>query len=82
MGIGPYFQAELRVAREHQFSEDAGDYLPAAGIPPLNLFDAVTSDLSDCFTNTPDYKEYRWRGRMAGCSIRRRRGSRWIHGQV
>jgi len=29
------------------------------GLPPLNLFDAVASDLSDCFTNTPDYGGYR-----------------------
>jgi hypothetical protein len=27
-------------------------------LPPLNLFDAVASNLSDCFTNTPDYEGY------------------------
>ena len=27
-------------------------------LPPLNLFDAVASDLSDCFTDTPDYAGY------------------------
>ena len=28
------------------------------GIPPLNLFDAAASDLSDCFTDEPDYAPY------------------------
>jgi hypothetical protein len=27
-------------------------------IPPLNLFDAIASDLSDCFTATPDFTPY------------------------
>src|SRR5262249_36408807 len=27
--------------------------------PPLNLFDALASDFSDCFTTTPDYRPYR-----------------------
>lgn len=29
------------------------------GVPPLNLFDAAASDLSDCFTSTPDFAPYR-----------------------
>ncbi|MCC7499863.1 MAG: hypothetical protein IT160_19945 [Bryobacterales bacterium] len=29
------------------------------GLPPLNLFDAVASDLADCFTYEPDYEPYR-----------------------
>jgi len=28
------------------------------GIPPLNLYDATASDLSDCFTATPDFTPY------------------------
>lgn len=28
------------------------------GLPPLNLFDASASDLSDCFTTTPDFTPY------------------------
>ena len=31
------------------------------GVPPLNLFDATASDLSDCFTPQPDYAPYRVR---------------------
>jgi hypothetical protein len=27
-------------------------------IPPLNLFDAAASDLSDCFTTEPDFAPY------------------------
>ena len=27
-------------------------------IPPLNLYDATATDLSDCFTNTPDFAPY------------------------
>ena len=27
-------------------------------MPPLNLFDAAASDLSDCFTDTPDFTPY------------------------
>jgi hypothetical protein len=28
------------------------------GLPPLNLFDALSNDFSDCFTSTPDYTPY------------------------
>lgn len=28
------------------------------GLPPLNIFDALANDFSDCFTATPDYKPY------------------------
>jgi hypothetical protein len=27
-------------------------------IPPLNLYDATATDLSDCFTSTPDFRAY------------------------
>lgn len=29
------------------------------GLPPLNLFDALANDFSDCFTTTPDFTPYR-----------------------
>ena len=29
------------------------------GVPPLNLFDATATDLSDCFTATPDFTAYK-----------------------
>jgi len=28
------------------------------GLPPLNMFDALANDFSDCFTATPDYRPY------------------------
>jgi YVTN family beta-propeller protein len=28
------------------------------GLPPLNLFDALANDFSDCFTTTPDFSPY------------------------
>ena len=29
------------------------------GLPPLNLFDALANDFSDCFTTTPDFTPYK-----------------------
>ena len=29
------------------------------GLPPLNMFDALANDFSDCFTKTPDFTPYR-----------------------
>ncbi len=28
------------------------------GLPPLNMFDALANDLSDCFTDKPDFRPY------------------------
>jgi hypothetical protein len=28
------------------------------GLPPLNMFDSLANDLSDCFTPTPDFHPY------------------------
>jgi len=28
------------------------------GLPPLNMFDALANDFSDCFTPTPDFRPY------------------------
>jgi hypothetical protein len=28
------------------------------GLPPLNMFDGLANDFSDCFTTTPDYRPY------------------------
>jgi YVTN family beta-propeller protein len=28
------------------------------GLPPLNMFDALANDFSDCFTGTPDFRPY------------------------
>jgi len=31
------------------------------GLPPLNMFDALANDFSDCFTSTPDFRPYQCR---------------------
>jgi hypothetical protein len=31
------------------------------GLPPLNMFDALANDFSDCFTTKPDFRPYRCR---------------------
>jgi hypothetical protein len=28
------------------------------GLPPLNMFDALANDFSDCFTDQPDFRPY------------------------
>ena len=28
------------------------------GLPPLNMFDGLANDFSDCFTTTPDFRPY------------------------
>ena len=28
------------------------------GLPPLNMFDALANDFSDCFTTKPDFRPY------------------------
>ena len=29
------------------------------GLPPLNMFDALANDFSDCFTTSPDFRPYK-----------------------
>jgi hypothetical protein len=29
------------------------------GLPPLNMFDALANDFSDCFTTKPDFRPYK-----------------------
>ena len=31
------------------------------GLPPLNMFDALANDFSDCFTDVPDFRPYQSR---------------------
>ena len=31
------------------------------GLPPLNMFDALANDFSDCFTTSPDFRPYQCR---------------------
>jgi YVTN family beta-propeller protein len=58
MGIGPYFKRNYVSHVNTSFPGMLKTIFRLLGLPPLNLFDAVASDLSDCFTNTPDYDGY------------------------
>jgi hypothetical protein len=59
MGIGPYFKRNYVSHVNTSFPGMLKTIFRLLGLPPLNLFDAVASDLSDCFTNTPDYDGYK-----------------------
>ncbi len=61
MGIGPYFKRNYVSHVNTSFPGMLKTIFRLLGLPPLNLFDAVASDLSDCFTNTPDYDGYQVR---------------------
>ena len=58
LGIGPYFKRNYVSHVNTSFPGMLKTIFRLLGLPPLNLFDAVASDLSDCFTNTPDYEGY------------------------
>jgi len=61
MGIGPYFKRNYVSHVNTSFPGMLKSIIRLLGLPPLSLFDAVASDLSDCFTNTPDYDGYQVR---------------------
>ncbi len=61
MGIGPYFKRGYVSHVNTSFPGMLKTIFRLLGLPPLNLFDATASDLSDCFTSTPDYEGYRVR---------------------
>jgi hypothetical protein len=58
IGIGPYFKRNYVSHVNTSFPGMLKTIFRLLGLPRLNLFDAVASDLSDCFTNTPDYDGY------------------------
>jgi len=61
MRSGPYFKWNYVSHVNTSFPGMPKTILRLLGLPPLNLFDAVASDLSDCFTNMPDYDWYQVR---------------------
>jgi YVTN family beta-propeller protein len=58
IGMGPYFKRGYVSHVNTSFPGMLKTIFRLLGLPPLNLFDAVASDLSDCFTSTPDYEGY------------------------
>lgn len=58
MALGPYVKRNYVSHVNTSFPGMLKTIFRLLGLPPLNLFDAVASDLSDCFTDTPDYDGY------------------------
>ena len=59
LGVGPYFKKNYVSHVNSSFPGMLKTVFRLLHIPPLNLFDAVASDLSDCFINTPDFTPYK-----------------------
>ncbi|MFN7992963.1 MAG: alkaline phosphatase family protein [Bryobacteraceae bacterium] len=58
MGIGPYFKRNYVSHVNTSFPGMLKTIFRLLGLPSLNLFDAVASDLSDCFTDQADFDGY------------------------
>ena len=58
MGIGPYFKRNYVSHVNTSFPGMLKTIFRLLGLPPLNLFDAAASVLSDCFTDKPDFDGY------------------------
>lgn len=58
IGAGPYFKRNYVSHVNTGFPGMLKTIFRLLGLPPLNLFDAAASDLSDCFTTTPDFGAY------------------------
>jgi len=58
MAIGPYARRDYVSHVDSSFPGLLKTIFRLLGLPPLNLFDAAASDLSDCFTTRPDFTPY------------------------
>ena len=59
LGVGPYFKKNYVSHVNSSFPGLLKTVFRLLRVPPLNLFDATASDLSDCFTGTPDFSPYK-----------------------
>jgi hypothetical protein len=59
LAAGPYVKRDYVSHINTSFPGLLKTVFRLLGIPPLNLFDAAASDLSDCFTAQPDFTPYR-----------------------
>jgi YVTN family beta-propeller protein len=59
LGVGPYFKRNYVSHVNSSFPGLLKTVFRLLGVPPLNLFDAAASDLSDLFTAEPDFGAYR-----------------------
>lgn len=58
LALGPYVKRNHVSHTNASFPALHKTIFGILGIPALNLFDAAASDLSDCFTATPDFTPY------------------------
>jgi YVTN family beta-propeller protein len=59
LGAGPWFRKDYVSHVNASFPGLLKTIFRLLGVPPLNLFDASASDLSDCFASRPDPAPYR-----------------------
>jgi YVTN family beta-propeller protein len=58
MVAGPYAKPGYVAHNNSSFPGMLKTVFKSLGLPPLNLFDAAATDLSECFTSTPDFRPY------------------------
>lgn len=58
LGVGPHFKKTYVSHVNTGFPGLLKTIFRLLGVPPLNLFDAAASDLTDCFTQDPDFRPY------------------------
>ena len=56
--IRPYVKRGYMSHQNSSFPGMLKTVLRILNLPPLNLYDAAATDLSDCFTNDPDFTPY------------------------
>ncbi len=59
MVISPYAKKNFNSHQHYSFGSIFKTFWNVLGIPSLNQYDAGASDLSNCFTNKPDYTPYK-----------------------
>jgi len=58
VAVGPYLRRNYVSHRNTSYPGLLKTIFRLLGVPPLNLFDAAATDLSDCFTGEPDFSPY------------------------
>lgn len=59
LAAGPYIKRNYVSHVHSNFPGLLKTIFRALGLPPLNLYDAAASDLSDCFTASPEFTPYK-----------------------
>jgi hypothetical protein len=58
LGAGPWFKKDYVIKTNSSFPGLLKTIFRLLGMPPLNLFDASAADLSEAFTDQPDFTPY------------------------